>query len=120
MLKLLIIVGFLLFASIASAQTMSVNINRAKLSWNWLPDGASGPLEKFIMKCGPSSGNYNRLTDIGPTLREIAVKDVIGGSGAYFCAIVSANVFGESLASNEVPFVAGVAPSGTIVLTVGN
>jgi hypothetical protein len=103
----------------AGAQSVSVDINRAQLNWTWAPAAGSGAPTQFLMKCGQVSGQYSRVSTIAdPTVRSIAVKTVIGGQGNWFCAVSAANSFGESGLSNEVPFVAGAAPSGSAVLSI--
>lgn len=113
-LALLILIG----AATANAQTVSVNISRTALLWNWEPALESGDVDDFIIKCGSQTGNYTRTTAVGPTLREIPLKSIIDGPGNWFCIVVAANTFGESEASNEVPFVVGGKPVGKITTTL--
>lgn len=111
-MRLIIIVfAALIIASIAEAQTtISVDINKAKLAWDWT-QGSGGTPTEFRVKCGTATGNYTKVTTIAdPAARQANVKDVITGSGNWFCAVSAANSFGESGNSNEVPFAAGAAP----------
>jgi len=110
-----------LFASGAftnvQAQSVSVDINRAKLSWTWA-QGTGGLASEFRVKCGQTSGAYTNTTVVPYPTLTINVKDAITGNGNWFCAVTAANSFGESGASNEVPFVAGAAPSNSPVLSI--
>lgn len=113
--KLFLLIAVLCVAATwthGEAQTViAVDLNKAKLSWDWT-QGAGGMVEEFRVKCGNTSGNYTRVTSLAnPAAREVAVRDAIAGSGNWFCVVTAANQFGESGVSNEVPFVAGAAPS---------
>ena len=96
--------------------TISVDINRATLSWQWT-QGTGGPVTEFRVKCGTASGIYTLpvvkvvATLIPPPL-SLPVKSAIPGPGTYFCVVTAANQFGESGPSNELPFAAGVVPVG--------
>ena len=116
---LLVCFAVLVVTAEGRAQSIAVDINRAKLAWTWTPDATSGTPSEFRMKCGATSGNYTKVTVVADSnAREMAVKDAITGNGNWFCAVSAANQFGESGLSNEVPFVAGAAPSGGLKLTV--
>lgn len=116
-MRIIFLLVILLVATTAQAQTVQVDINRAKLSWNWSPNVGSDPPTEFRMKCGGVSGIYTKITVVvGATVREMAVKDAISGAGNWFCVVTAANTFGESGGSNEIPFVAGAAPAGKITL----
>ena len=100
----------------AWAQTViSVDIARARLSWNWT-QGTGGAVTEFRVKCGPTAGTYTSTTVLAdPATRSVPVQQVVSGPGTYFCIVTAANQFGESGPSNEVPFAAGnvpAAPSG--------
>lgn len=111
MTKLILASLLLLLASPAYAQTISVDINRAKIAWDWA-QGTGGVPTEFRVKCGNATGVYTKITVLaGIAVREANVRDVITGSGNWFCAVSVANQFGESAMSNEVPFSAGAAPS---------
>lgn len=102
----------------AEAQTVTVDINRAVLLWNWTPTVDSGPVDEFRVKCGSTAGVYTRSTTIAGTAREMPVKAAIGGSGNWFCSVAAANKVGESVPSNELGFFAGVGPAGSISVTL--
>ena len=117
LLKLSALVAGLGMASSVQAQSVSVDINRAKLSWTWA-QGAGGAATEFRVKCGQTSGVYTRTTIVAHPTMSVNVKDAITGNGNWFCVVTAANSFGESGASNEIPFVAGAAPSNSPVLTI--
>ena len=113
-LKIVLLSALLLSLAIwtsAQAQTsVAVDINKAKLMWDWT-QGTGGVPAEFLVKCGTTSQNYTRITSVAPTLRELSVSSAITGSGNWFCTVSAANQFGESANGNEVPFVAGAVPS---------
>jgi hypothetical protein len=115
-----LVAGLLAFAPVAAfAQSVSVDINRAKLAWTWTSATGSGAPTEFRVKCGQFPLLYTKTTIVSdPAVREIAIKTVIGGQGNWFCVVSAANSFGESGNSNEVPFVAGAAPSGSIAASI--
>jgi len=99
-------------AAPAGAQTVTVDLRTAVLSWTFT-QGTSLATE-FRMKCGPDAANLNRITTISDVnLRQILIRNVIGGSGLWSCQIVAANKFGETGGSNIVPFDAGEPPSSS-------
>lgn len=112
MRSILIILAVLMISVTAQAQTtISVDINKAKLAWDWT-QGTGGIPTEFRVKCGAATGNYSRVTTLAdPAARGANIRDVITGSGNWFCAVTAANAFGESVPSNEVNFSAGAAPS---------
>ena len=102
----------------ANAQALqSVNINRAKLTWTWAV-GDGGAADYFNMKCGTAPGSYTRITRVNAPTTELSVAQAIAGSGTWYCVVTAVNQFGESGPSNELPFVAGAAPSTPGNLTV--
>ena len=103
---------FLLTATPAWAQAViSVDITRARLSWNWT-QGTGGAVAEFRVKCGPTAGTYTSTTVLAdPAMRSVPVQQVVSGPGSYFCVITAANQFGESGPSNEIPFAAGAIPA---------
>ena len=113
---LLTLVVLFLFVGVAQAQTsIAVDLNKATLEWQHTVAPDTGVPDGFNMKCGNVSGQYTKITTVGPTARSMPVKDAITGSGNWFCAVSAYNQFGESALSNEVPFAAGAkpfAPSG--------
>ena len=107
-----ILASSFLFAMEASAQAViSVDITRARLSWNWT-QGTGGAVAEFRVKCGPTAGTYTSTTVLAdPTVRSVPVQQVVSGPGNYFCVVTAANQFGESGPSSEVPFAAGNVPA---------
>ena len=109
--------ALILFAapSVLAQAVISVDITKARLAWTWT-QGTGGAVAEFRVKCGPSAGTYTSTTVLtDPAARSVPVQQVVSGPGNYFCVVTAANQFGESGASNEVPFSAGnvpVAPSG--------
>lgn len=108
-----------LVADVVHAQTsVSVNINKAKLSWQWT-QGTGGVADGFNIKCGNTTGNYTKITTINnPTARTADVKDAITGSGQWFCIVTAFNQFDESAGASEVSFFAGDGPSAPTNLTI--
>lgn len=106
-------------AVLAFGQTIiAVDINRASFAWDW-SKGAGGDVSKFNIKCGPTTGSYTlpvfvvTVTGAPATYTgNVPVKSVVTAPGRYFCVVTAANAFGESAASNELPFDAGVGPAG--------
>ena len=115
-----LLAGSLGAAAIGLAQTqVSVDINKAKLTWSYnTADQAS--INQFIVKCGPTSGNYTKVTSVQDvTARSLAVKTAITGPGTWFCVVTAANADAESAPTNEVSFKAFTpppAPTGLGVL----
>jgi len=109
----------LTLASSANAQTsISVNLAKAKLSWAWT-QGTGGAADGFRVKCGNTTGNYTRITTItNPAARLADVKDIITGSGQWFCIVTAFNQFDESPGTNEVSFFAGAGPSAPTNLII--
>ena len=105
------IVGFLLIATpVFSQTTIAVDINKAKLTWQWA-QGTGSAADGYNVKCGPTSGAYTKVTIVTPsTAKEVPVLSAITGPGTYFCAVSAFNIFGDSAVSNEVTFNAGSAP----------
>ena len=116
-LTMFFVLFMLALPATARAQTtISVDMNKAKLRWTWAQGDPQqfGPVEEFRIKCGQVSKTYTKITSVGPTARELAVSSAIAGSGNWFCVVTAFNAFGESGASNEVPFAAGAAPSAPV------
>lgn len=112
----MVLAGALLLPVKSWAQTViSVDITKARLSWTWT-QGTGGAVMEFRVKCGPTTATYTTTLVLpDPAARSVPVQQVVSGPGNYFCVVTAANQFGESGASNEVPFSAGnvpVAPSG--------
>jgi hypothetical protein len=112
-MKILIVLIALLWAGWAEAQsTLSVNINQARLEWNWAKGVApdDGLPDEFLIRCG-QGGTVTKTTSANPIARSLPIKQVITGSGDWHCTVTAANTFGESGASNQVFFAAGALPS---------
>ena len=100
----------LLLAGDAAAQTsISVDISKARLQWDWA-QGTGGLPDNFLVKCGQSSGSYSKTTPVAYPTTTIPVAQAITGQGNWFCTVSAINQFGESANANEVPFVAGAVP----------
>ena len=115
-----LVVAGLGMGALGYAQTVvSVDINKAKLTWSY-DQANQASINQFIVKCGPSSGNYTKVTSVPDvTARSLAVKTAITGAGTWFCAVTAANADSESSPSNEVSFKAFTpppAPTGLGVL----
>jgi len=103
--------AFLVLPALARAQT-TADLNTATLQWQWA-QGTGGVPTEFHFKCGNASKVYTKLTIVpGATMRVVNVKDVIGGTGNWYCAVSAINAIAESPDSNEVFFSAGAGPSG--------
>jgi hypothetical protein len=116
----LVVIALAVLASHADAQSISIDLNRAKLTWGW-SQGApptDGIPAEFLVKCGPSSGNYTNISTVLYPVMEQPVRSAIGGTGSWFCVVTAANDFGESAVSNEVFFAAGAVPSSPSNLTI--
>ena len=115
---ILFLAARILCAATAHAQTVSVDINSAKILWTWEQAPESGPVDAFKVYCGPSAGNYTKITDVGPAAREAPIKSIITGAGNWTCAVRAANTLGESAESNLINFGAGAGPAGKIAVTL--
>ena len=115
----LVSLGFGVVLSLAQTGTISVDISKAKLYWTWT-QGSGGPVEKWLVRCGPTSGNYTTQTEIQtPTARSVPISAIVANNGTYFCIVQAANAFGSGGASPEVTFQAGRTPDQVQTLTVG-
>ena len=104
------VVGCVTLAAPAWGQ-VGVDLDRAAFFWDWT-QGTGGAVTEFRIKCGPSVGVYPNVTVVAnPAARSFPVKSAIGGAGVYHCILTAANQYGESPASGEVFFAAGVTPS---------
>lgn len=109
-----ITVWLCLATEVSAQQGLSVNINRASLTWQWVQGTAptDGMVEVFEVKCGAAPGNYSTITNLAnPAARSVPVAQVIKGSGQWYCVVAAVNKYGSSPNSNEVGFDAGVVPS---------
>ena len=103
--------GLLLSTELAAQTVISVDINKARLQWDWT-QGTGGAVDKFNVKCGTTPTTVSKVTTIAdPAARSANIRDVITGSGQWYCAVNAENGFGVSGDSNQVPFAAGAAPS---------
>lgn len=123
LLILSLFVMTLFFSFLANAQTptkVSVRFDKAKLAWAWTK-GTGGDASGFKVKCGGATGAYTLTKQIDdPAVRTILVSQVVASPGTYFCAVFAFNSFGDSGASGEVNFDAGLvpaAPSGTSLVS---
>ena len=121
-MKTLILTLCVLALSVVSGvaqTTISVDIDKATLSWTWT-QGTGGSVSEFRMKCGQTTGIYTKVTVLAvPVARSMPVKTAIAGPGNWFCAVTAANQFGESGPSNEIAFAAGnvpIAPTGLQII----
>ena len=118
MKTILFLAALILGAATAHAQTVSVDIHRAKLIWTWEPAPDSGTVDEFKAYCGPAVGNYTKITSISPTLREAPLKGLISGAGTWTCMVTAANAVGETEGSNAIFFDAAVGPAGKVGVTL--
>lgn len=113
--------GLCLLPSIAMADTIVLDLNKAKFFWDWTkgPLPNAGDPEGFTIKCGMVSGVYSSSTPINdPTARSANLIGVVNGSGVWFCVVGAQNRYGASPNSNEISFDAGVVPAGPVNLRV--
>jgi hypothetical protein len=87
--------------------------NKAVISWTFTPNSGSGTIDKYEARCGTSSNTYSKITQYAATATAGLVKDMITGSGRWFCAVFAMNALSE-VKSNEIPFDAAVGLSGTL------
>lgn len=113
-----LILAILLYSSTASAQAASVDINKAVLSWTFAPGVGSGIVEKFEVRCGQVTGVYTKITTYAATAVAANVRDIITGSGNWFCTVAAMNSIPSEVKGNEVPFGALVGLSGTVTVIV--
>lgn len=106
---LLTLALFLATAGLVFAQVLiAVDIERQSLAWD-APVGG-GAVVEYRVSCGPSSGNYTKITPVAAPSTSIPAKNAIDGLGAWFCVVAAANQFGESGSSNEIGFEVGMKP----------
>lgn len=112
-MKLLLAIVFLIVAEGYALAQVIVDLNKGQLQWQWV-QGTGGLASEFHVKCGSASGSYSKITVlVGSTVRTANIKDVITGSGIWYCVVTGANKYGESGNSNEVPFDGGVGVSSS-------
>jgi hypothetical protein len=121
MKAILIAAVLIVIAQPIYAQSAGYDINKAVISWTWTQGAPpnDGLPTAFIMKCGPTSKNYTKLTTIAdPAARSVSLRSVIGGSGNWFCAVVPTNQLGDGPLSSEISFFGGAPVSGASSLTI--
>jgi len=114
-----ILISCLLAATVqAQPTTISVDLAKAKLVWTW-NQGPGGPVEKWQIRCGPTSTHYEILVELPvPAARSIPISQVAPTVGTYFCIVSAQNSFGAGGPSPEVSFQAGQVPSAVQTLTI--
>lgn len=100
----------------ALAQTVTLDLNRAVLAWDWTkgttPNLNTGDVERFDVKCGRQSGVYSSTSPVNdPLARSVKISQVLNGQGQWFCVLSAVNRYGASGHSNEVSFDVGAAPA---------
>ena len=114
----LLMAALLAATSVGAQTTVAVDINKAKLAWTW-SQGSGSAATQFIVKCGPTTGNYTKITSVTDvTVRQLPVIQAISGPGTWFCVVTAANQFGESAPTSEVTFNAGSIPVSPVGLSV--
>lgn len=93
-----------------------VTLESGRLVWTYTPGNV--PADSFTVKTGTTSGVYTRLTSVPASTREVLIRNVVPGAGAYFAVVQAVNRFGGGATSNEVPFECGSAPDGSLSLEV--
>lgn len=118
---MLVMVMVMFFPRINMAQnptTVLVDINHARIAWDWERDPNSGMAEAFEVRCGSQSGNYTNVYEVGVDVRDVAINRVVQNVGMYYCVVVAKNRFGVSPPSNEISFTAGTIPSSPANLRI--
>lgn len=104
--------GLLWLSTLAWGQAtdITVDITRTNLIWTWA-QGEGGPVEKWLIRCGPTSTVYTILVELAaPSARSIPIRQVTPDVGTWFCAIAATNRYATSPPSLEVTYEAGKAP----------
>lgn len=118
------------FAQVTPPAITSGDIKRGIFTVTWTE--GQDPASEVRVKCRPdgtAAGAYTFVRILPPVkVQTIPMVDLLPKSGLYYCVVVGAaaipgvttNISGvampvliEGVASSEVPFAAGVAPSGT-------
>lgn len=115
-LKGIVVLLALGLGSPALAQTVTLDLNRAVLVWDWTkgatPNVNTGDVERFDVKCGRQSGVYSSTSPVNdPLSRSVKISQILNGSGQWFCVLSAVNRYGASGNSNEVSFDVGAAPA---------
>lgn len=110
--------AFLIAPQIAEAQAVvQVPFATATLQWG-APIGGDPPLN-YHVKCKDRTSGVNLpVATVVVPITQVAVNTVIPGPGKFECFITASNDFGESGASNTLPFDAGVAPNQPVNLGI--
>lgn len=92
--------------------SLSVDLNLAQLEWTWVKGAppTDGLPDEFLVKCEKPTGE-SKITSMMAIARAAPIRQVITGSGDWFCVVTAKNKFGESGVSNQVFFAAGATPS---------
>lgn len=95
------------------AQTVTVDLDRASLAWDWAKvTPTDSDVESFVTRCGRTAGTFSSTTPISdPAVRSVPIRSIVNGSGRWFCVVAAVNRYGVSGNSNEVSFDAGAAPA---------
>lgn len=106
-----LLIAMLLVATVyAQAAPVVVDLSKAQFRWTWV-QGTGGMVEKWIVKCGPTTGAYTLTKDYpDPALRQVPLSSIITTEGTYFCMVLAANAGGSSGPSPEASFRAVKVP----------
>jgi hypothetical protein len=107
----------LLLSTDANAQAATVDLNKATINWTFTPGAGSGVQEKFEVRCGQTTGVYTKVTTYAASAVSGNIRDVITGSGNWFCVVAAMNTLSE-VRSTETPFVAAVGLSGIVTVII--
>jgi hypothetical protein len=99
----------------AYGQTVTVDLNKASLAWDWAKGAPpnDGDATGFTAHCGRTSGVYSANTPINDAAaRTVPIRSIVNGQGVWFCAVSAFNRYGTSSnKTNEVSFDAGALPA---------
>lgn len=112
---LIALIAILVLPSLCWAQTVTVDLNKAKLAWDWTKGAPpnDGDPEGFTAKCGRVTGVYSSSTPVTDgAARSVNIRSIVNGTGIWFCVVGAQNRYGASGNSNEVFFDAGAVPAG--------
>jgi hypothetical protein len=85
--------------------TVVKDLDKAKLVWQWQPQGKDDRVSEFRIKCGTMSGRYELpVVSVPFPNLEVHIKKLVTKPGRYFCVVTAANEFGESSPTNEISF----------------
>lgn len=112
--SLFLLLSFAGLIAPTAGQTVTVDLNKAKLAWDWTKGAPpnDGDAEGFTAKCGRQAGVYSSTTPINdPTARTVNIRSIVNGTGVWFCVVSAQNRYGSSGNTNEVSFDAGAVPA---------